>query len=88
MGGEVLELMNDRAARLEREAEKRGLEEGLEQGIEQGTQQGLEKGLEKGRELGIESIVKALKNRGVDAALIDEAVAAVRADALSEDQSQ
>ena len=92
MGGEILELMNDRAARLEREAEKRGLEQGLERGIEQGTQQGLEKGLElgieKGLELGIESIVKALKNRGVDAALIDEAVAAVRADALSEDQSQ
>ena len=34
MGGEVLELMRDRAERLEREAEARGIEQGIEQGIE------------------------------------------------------
>ena len=40
MGGEVLELMHERAKRLEREAEARGIEQGIERGIEQGTIQG------------------------------------------------
>ena len=36
MGGEVLELIWDRAERLEREAREQGLRDGREQGIEQG----------------------------------------------------
>ena len=40
MGGEVLELMRERAERLEREAELRGIELGVERGIEQGIEQG------------------------------------------------
>ncbi|MDO4798263.1 MAG: hypothetical protein Q4A01_09645 [Coriobacteriales bacterium] len=35
MGGEVLELINERAARLEREAREQGLKLGLEQGADQ-----------------------------------------------------
>ena len=58
MGGEVLELMHERAERLAREAEQRGLELGLErgiaQGIEQGIEQGREEGIEQGREQGLE----------------------------------
>ncbi|MBQ9003552.1 MAG: hypothetical protein IJ087_17020, partial [Eggerthellaceae bacterium] len=58
MGGEVLELMHERAERLAREAEQRGIELGLERGIEQGIEQGrelgVELGIEQGRELGIE----------------------------------
>ena len=52
MGGEVLELLTDRlerAERLEREAEARGLERGIEQGIERGIEQGIAQGYERGR---------------------------------------
>jgi peptidoglycan glycosyltransferase len=42
MGGEVLELMRERAERLEREAKQQGFEQGLEQGIEQGIERGIE----------------------------------------------
>jgi hypothetical protein len=34
MGGEVLELWPERAERLEREAEARGIEQGVEQGVD------------------------------------------------------
>lgn len=44
MGGVVLELMRERAARLEREAEERGVKQGIEQGIKQGIEQGIEQG--------------------------------------------
>lgn len=64
MGGEVLELLNERAKRLEREAEERGIEQGIVRGIEQG----------------IESLVAELTERGVDEKLIHEAVAALKQD--------
>ena len=54
MGGEVLELMRERAERLEREAEERGIEKGIEKGIEQGIEKGIEQGIEQGIEKGIE----------------------------------
>ena len=34
MGGEVLELWRERAERLEREAEARGIEQGIERGVD------------------------------------------------------
>ena len=43
MGGEVLELMGERAVRLEREAKQKGIKEGIERGIEQGIEQGIER---------------------------------------------
>ena len=52
MGGEVLELMRERAERLEREAEVRGIEIGIERGIEQGIEKGIERGIEQGIEQG------------------------------------
>ena len=75
MGGEVLELMNDRAERLEREARTEGLELGLEQGIEQGLEQGLEQGV---------AALNQLREKGVDPALIDEAIESLRAQTPSE----
>ena len=49
MGGEVLELVNDRAARLEREAEKRGFAQGERQGVESMAQLLKEQGLDDAR---------------------------------------
>jgi len=66
MGGEVLELLNDRAKRLEREAEERGLAQGMAQGIAQGI------------ELGTSNLVARLKELGVDEGIIDEAMEILR----------
>ena len=71
MGGEVLELLHDRAERLEREGIARGIEIGLAQGLEQGLEQGREQGLEQG----YSELAHALKERGIDATTIDEVVA-------------
>lgn len=43
MGGEVLELMRERAERLEREAREQGIEQGIERGIREGTGQAIAK---------------------------------------------
>ena len=71
MGGEVLELINDRAERLEREAEARGIEMGIEQGIEQG----------------IDSLANQLKKQGVDESLIDKAIDALRSENESKQEA-
>ena len=60
MGGEILELMHERAERLEREAEQRGIEQGLEQGLEQG----------------VDALSNILRECGVDKAIIEEAAKA------------
>ena len=60
MGVEVLELMGERAKRLEAEAEQRGIEQGMEQGIAQGVEQGTA------------DMAAMLRERGVDPALLDE----------------
>jgi hypothetical protein len=73
MGGEVLELLNDRAERLEREAESRGLERGLKRGLERGLEQGLERGLEQGAS----DLADLLKELGVGEEVIDEAMSAL-----------
>ena len=67
MGGEVLELLNERAERLEREAHAEGIKQGIEQGIEQDIEQG---------EV---DLIAQLKERGVDESLVAEALAAARA---------
>ena len=72
MGGEVLELLHERAERLEREALDRGLEQGLEQGLEEGLEGGLS------------GLAARLKERGIDAAAIDEEMAKVRAECRME----
>ena len=64
MGGEVLELLHERAERLEREAWDRGLRRGTEQGLEQG----------------LESIMAQLRAHGVDEALLQSAAEAARAE--------
>ena len=66
MGGEVLELMRERAERLEREAEARGHELGREEGREEGRAEGR---LE-GREQGIDALANLLREQGVDEGLI------------------
>ena len=63
MGGEVLELWHDRAARMEREALEQGLEQGIEQGIEQGAN----------------SLAELLKQRGIDDEVLAEALADLQA---------
>ena len=83
MGGEVLELMRERAERLEREAEERGIEQGREIGIEQGIEQGIERGIEQGKvevlaELvreGSLSVESAAAKLGVDVERFNELVA-------------
>lgn len=62
MGGEVLELLNDRAERLEREARQEGLKRGLEQGMEQGLEQGMA------------ALAEQLRSRGVSDDLIAQAI--------------
>ena len=74
MGGEVLELWRERAERLEREAEARGIaqgmEQGLEQGLEQGREQGLEQGLAQGREQGLEQGLEQGIEQGIEQGVI------------------
>ena len=65
MGGEILELMRERATRLEEEA--------LELGIEQGKQLGIEQGIEQG----IERLANELRQRGVDEETIQSAIASL-----------
>ena len=66
MGGEVLELMRERAERLEREAEARGIERGEKIGIENG----IEEGIEQGRN----DLADKLRGLGVDEALLRKAL--------------
>ena len=70
MGGEVLELLNDRAERMAREAEERGLADGMKRGMERGMEQGLERGAS--------DLAELLRARGVEEDLIEEAMAALR----------
>lgn len=78
MGGEVLELLNERALRLEREAREKGLELGREQGLEQGREQGLKQGREQGLKQGMDDLAAQLKARGIDESVIMDAIAAAR----------
>lgn len=75
MGGEVLELLHERAERLEREALAEGIQQGIEQGIERGIEQGIEQGIERGEA----DLMAQLKERGVDESVVAEALAAARA---------
>lgn len=74
MGGEVLELLNDRAARMEREAREQGFQRGVEQGIEQGIEQGEAQGSERA----VRELSAQLSALGVERSLIDRAVAAMK----------
>ena len=76
MGGEVLELWPERAERLEREAEARG----IEQGIQRGIQQGLEQGIEQGVEQGVDGLAAKLRELGIDEKMLDEAVSSIKAE--------
>lgn len=66
MGGEVLELMDERAERMEREARERGLEEGREEGRAEGRAEG--------REEALGEFSKRLLELGVSEEVIAEAV--------------
>ena len=66
MGGEVLELLNDRAERMAREAEERGLADGMKRGMERGMEQGAS------------DLAELLRARGVEEDLIEEAMATLR----------
>ncbi len=76
MGGEVLELWRERAERLEREAEARGIERGIEQGLEQGIEQGIERGIEQG----VDDLATRLRNLGVDEKMLNEAISSLKAE--------
>lgn len=79
MGGEVLELLHERAARLEREALEEGRKLGRKQGLEQGLERGLERGLKQGAEQAIETMSAELISMGVDEECVARVVAAARA---------
>ena len=72
MGGEVLELLNERAARLEREARK----------------QGIERGIEQGREQALQSLTDQLRERGVSEELLADAMTAVRKEREEAEESE
>ena len=80
MGGEVLELWRERAERLEREAEARGIERGIEQGLEQGLEQGIEQGIERGIERGVDDLATRLRNLGIDEKMLNEAISSLKAE--------
>ena len=89
MGGEVLELLNDRAARLEREAREEGLKQGRELGLELGLEQGREQGREQGLEQGLAGLAEQLRERGVSEDLLADAIAAVhKSNEKSEDKPE
>ena len=87
MGGEVLELLNERAARLEQEALQKGRREGrLEgqregrlEGQREGRREGQEQGLKLGREQAVEAMSAELRSMGLDEESIAKAVAAALA---------
>lgn len=62
MGGEVLELMDERAERMRRE----GIEQGIERGREQGREQTLREMSERLAALGVDAAVIAEAARGLD----------------------
>lgn len=76
MGGEVLELWRERAERLEREAEARGIEQGLKQGIERGLKQGVDQGIEQG----VDDLATRLRNLGIDEKMLNEAISSLKAE--------
>jgi flagellar biosynthesis/type III secretory pathway protein FliH len=80
MGGEVLELWRERAERLEREAEARGIERGIEQGIERGIEQGIEQGIEAGIEQGVDGLAAKLRELGIDEQMLGEAISSMKAE--------
>ena len=80
MGGEVLELWPERAERLEREAEARGIEQGIQQGLEQGIEQGVRQGIEQGVEQGVDVLATKLRELGIDEKMLDEAVSSIKAE--------
>ena len=64
MGGEVLELMRDRAERLEREAEVRGIEQGIEQGASEMSSLLRERGIDPALLEEVEALVKGASRKG------------------------
>lgn len=75
MGGEVLELLNDRAKRMEREAHEKGLAEGRAEGREEGRAEGRI----EGHEQAVDELSRKLSALGVDQETIEKAVADMRA---------
>lgn len=84
MGGEVLELWRERAERLEREAEARGLAQGIEQGIERGIEQGIEQGIGQGIEQGVDGLAAKLRTLGIDEKMLDEAISSLKAERIKD----
>jgi len=88
MGGEVWELMGERAERLKNEAFDLGIKQGREQGIKQGREQGREQGIEQGRNATTSAMAEKLREQGVDESVIAAAVeAAIAASSLGAPES-
>ena len=83
MGGEVLELMDDKIERSRKEGIQEGIALGRQEGIELGRQEGFELGRQEGVTLGrqegferAESILaEQMAALGIDRALIDRMMA-------------
>ena len=75
MGGEVLELMDDKIERSRKEGIQEGIALGRQEGFELGRQEGYELGRQEGFERAESILAEQMAALGIDRALIDRMMA-------------
>ena len=75
MGGEVLELMDDKIERSRKEGIQEGIALGRQEGFELGRQEGVTLGRQEGFERAESILAEQMAALGIDQALIDRMMA-------------
>ncbi|MDY5274462.1 MAG: Yae1 family protein [Atopobiaceae bacterium] len=75
MGGEVLELMDDKIERSRKEGIQEGIALGRQEGFELGRQEGYELGRQEGFERAESILAEQMAALGIDRAVIDRVMA-------------
>ncbi len=75
MGGEVLELMDDKIERSRKEGIQEGIALGRQEGIELSRQEGVALGRQEGFERAESILAEQMATLGIDRALIDRMMA-------------
>ncbi len=75
MGGEVLELMDDKIERSRKEGIQEGIALGRQEGFELGRQEGVTLGRQEGFERAESILAEQMATLGIDQALIDRMMA-------------
>ena len=75
MGGEVLELMDDKIERSRKEGIQEGIALGRQEGVALGRQEGVELGRQEGFERAESILAEQMAALGIDQAVIDRMMA-------------